>query len=116
MTIESDPAVVAPPNGVDRIVANLVDNACKFDETGEAIEVLVDDGRVRVLDRGPGIPEDERELVRERFHRTEAARAKPGSGLGLSIVNDIVDSHDGTLTIESRREGGSDIAFRFPLA
>lgn len=116
VTVESDPEVIAPPQGVDRTVANLVDNACKFDETDESIEVVVDGGSVRVLDRGPGIPEDERTLVLERFHRTEAARAMPGSGLGLSIVHDIVSSHDGTLTIESRDGGGSDIGIRFPLA
>jgi two-component system sensor histidine kinase MprB len=116
IVVESDPEVMAPPHGTDRAVANLVDNACKFDETGETIDVVVAGGSVRVLDRGPGIPEGERSLVVERFHRTEAARAKPGSGLGLSIVHDIVSSHDGTLTIESRDGGGSDIGIRFLLA
>ena len=116
VTVESDPEVLAPPSGVDRAVANLVENACKFDESGGVIEVVVDGGGVQVLDRGPGIPPEETELVLERFHRTDAARATPGSGLGLSIVNDIVTSHRGRLTIGPRDGGGCDIAVRFPPA
>ena len=116
--LRSDPLVLAPPGGVDRALSNIIDNACKFDETDGPIEVVVADGGVRVLDHGPGIPEDQRDAVFARFHRTESARAKPGSGLGLSIVREIVEAHGGTVGIQSRPDAptGADVGFRLPLA
>ena len=114
--VRTDPLVLAPPGGIDRALSNLIDNACKFDETAGAIEVVVDDGSIRVLDHGPGIPEDQREAVFARFHRTESARAKPGSGLGLSIVREIVEAHGGTISIRSRPDGttGAEVSFHLP--
>ena len=112
--VRSDPGVMGPPAGVDRAIANLVENACKFDESGAAIDVVVDAGAVRVLDRGPGIDESERSAVFDRFHRADAARAKPGSGLGLSIVRDVIEAHGGEVDVRAREGGGADVGFSLP--
>jgi signal transduction histidine kinase len=94
------PAVVhGDPDALERVVANLVDNAVKFG--GVAGDVLI---RVRtagpcavleVQDRGPGIPAADLPYVFDRFHRSPAARSLPGSGLGLAIVKQIVEAHGG---------------------
>ena len=110
------PVVVAPPAGLDRAITNLVDNACKFDTSGGSIEVTVNGGTVRVLDRGPGIPADDLPVVFERFHRAEAARTLPGSGLGLAIVREVVERHGGRVFAANRIDGGADVGFALPLA
>ena len=94
--------VNGPRAGLDRAIANLIDNACKFDETGGPIEVVVGAGSLTVLDRGPGIPETDLTKVFDRFHRADTARAMPGSGLGLAIVRDVVERMDGTVRAENR--------------
>ena len=59
-----------------------------------------------VSDLGPGLPPDERQLVFERFYRSDAARAMPGSGLGLAIVKQVVLKHGGALRVEDTVRGG----------
>ena len=95
-----------------RAVANLLDNATKFDLSGGPIDVSVADAVITVADRGPGIPVGERERVLDRFHRAEAARALPGSGLGLAIVAEFARSHGGDVTISDRLGGGAEISMR----
>jgi signal transduction histidine kinase len=58
-----------------------------------------------VADRGPGIPEPEREHVKERFVRLEPSRSKPGSGLGLSLVSGIMKLHCGRLELTGNAPG-----------
>ena len=112
--VRSDPNVVVPPNGIERAVTNLVENACKFDASGEPVEVVVDGGSLRVLDHGTGVPEEESELVFDRFHRSDEGRSMPGSGLGLSIVRDVVEAHGGSVHATNRPGGGADIGFQLP--
>ena len=96
--VEADESPVEGQLGaVQRAISNLLDNARKFDPSGGVIEVRVFDGTVQVLDRGPGIADGEQALVFERFHRSAEARTLPGSGLGLSIVRDVVTRHHGTV-------------------
>ena len=66
--------VNGPRAGLDRAIANLIDNACKFDQSGGPIEVIVAAGSLTVLDRGPGIPETDLTKVFDRFHRADTAR------------------------------------------
>ncbi len=94
--------VNGPRAGLDRAISNLIDNACKFDQTGGPIEVVVDGGSLTVLDRGPGIPETDLTKVFDRFHRADSARTMPGSGLGLAIVRDVVERMGGTVRAENR--------------
>lgn len=114
--VRSAAAVDAPRSSLDRAVTNLVDNACKFDESGGPIEVVVDGGSLTVLDRGPGIPAGEEERIFDRFHRADGARSMPGSGLGLSIVRDVVVRANGSVSASRRDGGGAEIGFTLPVS
>lgn len=102
-------ALATRPQALRRVLGNLVDNGLKY---GEAVEVAVDriEGalRIRVRDRGPGIPEAELEKVFEPFYRLEASRNRDtgGTGLGLAIARQLSREMDGALTLRNRPEGG----------
>jgi two-component system, OmpR family, sensor histidine kinase MprB len=106
--------VVAQHAAVQRAVSNLLDNAHKFDDSDAPIELRVRHGSLTVLDRGPGIPPDELEHVFERFHRATAAQQMPGSGLGLSIVRDVVRRNGGDVRVSNREGGGAAVGFALP--
>ncbi|GAA1897498.1 HAMP domain-containing sensor histidine kinase [Streptantibioticus ferralitis] len=94
------------PDAVERAIGNLVDNAVKWSPAGGRVVVRVESrGTVSVADEGPGIPEADLPYVFDRFYRSPAARAMPGSGLGLSIVRQIAESHGGTVTAEPLAPG-----------
>ncbi|MFN8038265.1 MAG: ATP-binding protein [Acidimicrobiales bacterium] len=105
---------------LERAVTNLMTNADKFSPPGTPIDVTVepiDDGvRLTVRDRGPGIAPADRTHVFERFYRSDAARAAPGSGLGLSIVDQVVRAHDGRPFVEEAPGGGAVVGFTLPAA
>jgi two-component system sensor histidine kinase MprB len=106
---ELSPVVVrGVPARLDRAIANLLDNAGKFSAPGGVVDVDLDvTGVLTVADRGPGIPEEAIEHVFDRFYRADEARGLPGSGLGLSIVKQVVDGHGGTVAIHNRPSGGT---------
>lgn len=103
-----------------RLVRNLVENALRHGiGSTQAPEVsLTDDSGVallRVCDRGPGVPEDERERIFEPFHRARGASERDGGvGLGLSLVRQIARHHRGTVRCIAREGGGSCFEFRMP--
>jgi len=115
-----DSVVVGQRALIERAVTNLLDNAVKFGGSGDPIEVEVAvEGAamtVTVRDRGPGIPEGESNLIFERFHRSDAARSLPGSGLGLSIVADVARLHSGTHFARNRAGGGAEVGFTLPIS
>jgi len=90
---------------------NLVDNALRYSDTGDPVEVDIhfeagrDGVTVTVADRGPGVPDDMLGKIRERFYRGRAQDAQ-GSGLGLAITARIVELHDARLELANRPEGG----------
>jgi signal transduction histidine kinase len=98
---------------IARAIRNLVENAVKHTPAGTSVEVAVaDDGTVRVRDEGPGIGENERELLFQRFWRRD--RKWPGgAGLGLSIVRRIVEAHDGSIAVANRSTGGAEFSVHF---
>lgn len=108
---EQPVSVIGKRTSLERAVLNLLDNAAKWSPPGEpvAVDVRRRAGRalVTVTDSGPGVPAADLERVFERFHRTDDARALPGSGLGLSIVRQVVDSHGGRSWLSRRAEGGT---------
>jgi two-component system sensor histidine kinase ChvG len=109
---------------LERVIANLLDNAVSFSPPGETIDVTVhaSGGRVEtiVCDCGPGIPGEEREKVFARFHsvRPEDEGFGNHSGLGLAIARTIAEAHDGTLTVRDRTDGatGACLALDLPSA
>ena len=101
------------PEMLSRAIRNLVENAINYSPPGTTVEIVVEDsGIVRVLDEGPGIKEDERELIFQRFWRRDRRRTE-GAGLGLSIVQRIADTHAATISIENRPTGGANFSLRF---
>jgi signal transduction histidine kinase len=129
MTVEKDvahdlPDVLGDAAALRRALDNLVANAVKFAASGRWLAVRAtarqDAGAVvvRVEDRGPGIPRDERERVFEPFYRGLAAErnAAPGSGLGLSLVRHVVHAHGGRVRAEGREGGGAALVLELPVA
>lgn len=115
ITLQAVPTtVVAEADRVERAVANLVDNAVKYG--GGAVTVEVADGRVVVTDDGPGVSAEHRAQVFERFFRAPDARSAPGSGLGLSIVEQVATSHGGTVSVDDAPGGGARFTLAFPAA
>jgi signal transduction histidine kinase len=97
-------------------VRNLVENAIEHTPQGTTVEIVVDsDGKVRVIDEGPGVPPDERTLVFRRFWRRDRTRTN-GSGLGLSIVARIAEAHGGSVGVESAPGGGAMFTLRLVTA
>lgn len=98
------------PLAFRRVVANLLDNALRYGEGQEvSIEVDHEQGEVRILDRGRGIPASEREAVFRPFHRLEPSRSTStgGSGLGLAIVWQLSQSNGWQVLLEARPGGGT---------
>jgi two-component system, OmpR family, sensor histidine kinase MprB len=93
-------------------IRNLLDNAAKFGPP--RVEVALADGELTVRDHGPGIAPADLPHVFDRFYRAPSARAVPGSGLGLSIVRQVAESHGGTVRAESPAGGGALIRLRLP--
>jgi signal transduction histidine kinase len=99
-----------------RAIRNLAENAIKHTPLDTAVEFVVEEtGTVRVRDRGPGISDEERELIFRRFWRRDRSR-QGSTGLGLSIVQRIAELHGTTITVENRTSGGAEFSIRFVLA
>jgi two-component system sensor histidine kinase MprB len=99
---------------LERAAVNLLDNAIKFSPPGTSIDVTLADGTLQVADRGAGVSSDEGRQAVERFWRSARARARPGSGLGLSIVSDVAHHHGGRATLEPRPGGGAVATLHLP--
>ncbi|HKA23400.1 MAG TPA: ATP-binding protein [Candidatus Eisenbacteria bacterium] len=102
-----------------QLCLNLVSNAIKFSPEPGQVEVVVsgdEEGwRLEVMDRGPGIPEDQAERIFERFYRVEQeGRRVPGSGLGLAIARNITELHGGRIVVTPRVGGGSVFTVTLP--
>ena len=101
---------------LQRAVFNLAENAIKFTAKETSVDVEVgDDGSVRVRDCGPGVAEEERELIFQRFWRRDRQRSD-GAGLGLSIVRGVADDHAATVAVDNLPGGGAEFTLRFRLA
>ncbi|MFG1205858.1 sensor histidine kinase N-terminal domain-containing protein [Xanthobacter flavus] len=100
-------------------VVNLVENALRYTPKGGTVTVTVDgtaeEAVLMVEDSGPGIPPDERDKVFERFYRVPGTPGE-GSGIGLSIVREVVDGAGGTLILGTAAAGGLRVEMRLPGA
>jgi len=97
---------------------NILGNAVKFTQPDESIQVRAYEDTnhivVEVADEGSGIPEEELPHVTEELFRGKGARGTPGSGLGLALVNAIVERHGGQINIRSRVEQGTVVSLHLP--
>jgi two-component system sensor histidine kinase KdpD len=116
------PEVLVDPVQISHVLRNLLDNALKYSPPGSRVEVRASvEGPslvVRVLDRGPGLPEGDEDRIWERFYRAPALRESsiPGAGLGLSVCHGLVVAHGGTIEAWNREEGGAVFSVGLPLA
>jgi signal transduction histidine kinase len=102
------------PEMLSRAIRNLVENAINYSPPGTTVEIVVESsGVVRVLDEGPGIREDERELIFQRFWRQDRRRAG-SAGLGLAIVRRVAEAHAAIISVEGRPTGGAQFSLSFP--
>lgn len=106
LELPPDPAMIdAEKFKLQRLVANLLDNALKFTPDGGEILLALDDAdsewRIRVCDNGCGIPPEAIEHVFDRFFRSDPSRSRPGNGLGLAMVRAIAVAHGGHVEVES---------------
>ena len=116
----SPAAIRGDPERLRQAFGNLIDNAVKFSPDGGVVEVRTSaangTARVTISDDGPGVAEDDRERIFERFYRADPSRtrATAGSGLGLSIARDIAEAHGGRLDYEPRAPHGSAFSIELP--
>jgi two-component system sensor histidine kinase MprB len=122
IALDADPVTVdGDAERIDRAVANLLDNAVKYGR-GQPIDVRVDRpaggaaARVVVRDRGPGIPDEHRGRVFERFYRAPETRDAPGSGLGLAIVAQVAEAHGGAVDAAPADGDGTVLTLRLPAS
>ena len=101
---------------IDVAIRNIVDNALKLSPSRSTISVSVDaECEIVVEDRGPGVPDTQKELIFERFWRADGRRA-PGSGIGLALVRRIAFLHGGDVRIEDRPGGGARVVMTLGTA
>jgi two-component system, OmpR family, sensor histidine kinase MprB len=112
--LEAEPTTVwGDPQELERAIWNLVENAAKWSNGEDRVEIEVGGGRVSVRDHGPGVLAADRPFVFDRFYRSESARGRPGSGLGLAIVRQVAENHGGGVDVEDAPGGGA--RFRLTL-
>jgi len=102
--------VFADRDQARRVFVNLIRNAIKWSPEGDAITISAqvngEDVAVSIYDNGPGVPENQRERIFERFYQVDTARTKrEGSGLGLAICKHIVEAHGGQIWAEGNSQG-----------
>jgi signal transduction histidine kinase len=118
LSVEAAPVTVLGERPlVERLVANLVTNAVKYNEPGGSVWVRVDEsGALTVENTGPVVPAEQVNGLFEPFRRLSGERLvhSGGVGLGLTIVRSIAAAHDATVAAEARPDGGLRIVVRFP--
>ncbi|MCB2000395.1 MAG: HAMP domain-containing histidine kinase [Rhodoferax sp.] len=118
------PVVALDVELFERAIANLVDNALKFCRSGDRIDLSAqargDAVEVVVSDTGPGIPEADLPHLFDRFYQARQSVAPStgdgGKGLGLAIVKRIAELHGGTVRVDNRAAGGTQVLLRLPAA
>jgi two-component system, OmpR family, sensor histidine kinase MprB len=106
--------VVGEAPALERAVTNLLDNAAKWSPDGGLVTVRLSDGVLTVDDQGPGIPEDQRARIFDRFWRSVDSRTLPGSGLGLAIVRQVAERHAGSVQAAEDVGGGARLVLKLP--
>ena len=114
------PAVLADAGLLERVIANLVENALRYAPADQQVRVAASTHgamvELRVIDRGPGIPPDERESVFAPFQRRDDHATGGGVGLGLAIARGFVEAMHGTIALDDTPGGGLIAVVALPVA
>jgi len=118
-SLECEDEVSGDRDLIFQLIVNLLDNALKYTPNGGSIHLALDRSdamlSISVADSGPGIPADLLGRVTDRFYRIDASRQQPGSGLGLALVQAVVDHHGARLTFADNGPGLR-VSVAFPVA
>ena len=121
LLLRRDIEVLGDPAMIEQMVYNLVSNAIKYNREGGLVLLQLESDAgsalISVEDEGPGIPEELRERVFERFFRIDASRSRDtgGTGLGLAIVKHVAESQGGSVAVGKSHLGGAAFTVRLPL-
>ncbi len=109
--------IFADPEQIDHVIQNLIENAIKYSPEGSKVTLKSGPvkGSFQIDDTGIGIPENEVSKIFERFYRVDRTRAKGSSGLGLSIVKNVIDLHGGKIEVKSKVGSGSSFIVYLPI-
>ncbi|MDE6260697.1 MAG: HAMP domain-containing histidine kinase [Oscillospiraceae bacterium] len=114
---EELPIISGDPERLRQVFCNLLDNADKHGGSGGRVEVSVgreeDEVVIRIRDHGPGVPEDELPFIKYKFYKG-SSKAR-GSGIGLAVCDEIINSHNGSLDIGNAPGGGCVVTIRLPI-
>jgi len=104
---------------IERVVANLLHNALKYSPSPSGVmirvDVRTDAVRISVIDAGPGIRPEERQMVFEKFRRASSSHGHEGNGLGLYVSKRIIEAHGGRIGVDSAQGIGACFFFELPL-
>lgn len=120
-TLSQDSTILIAEDDLYQIIFNLAENGIKYNLPGGTLSIALsrsgENAVLEIADTGMGIPEEAQQSIFERFYRVDKARSRKtgGSGLGLSIVRDLVLRHNGEITVESQPEQGSVFKVTFPV-
>ena len=121
LTAEGDGIMTGSDALIYRLIFNLTENAVKYNRPGGSVRVSVaqepEKLLIRVSDNGCGIPEEYQQSIFQPFFRVDKSRSREygGAGLGLSLVWEIADIHDGSVRVEESSKNGTVIAAEFPI-
>jgi signal transduction histidine kinase len=120
-TNTEEKVMACDPDQIERIILNLLSNSIKFTKPGGEIWVSIQDKEdsllITIKDNGVGIPEDQLEVIFERFRQVDRSltRNHEGSGIGLSLVKSLVEMHKGTIQVKSEYGKGSEFIIELPV-
>lgn len=119
--IEKDmPNIVIDKDGIEQVILNIISNAIKYTENGGKIQVKsqIADNYISIIvkDNGIGIPSEDQKRIFERFYRVEKGRSRElgGTGLGLSIAKQIIEAHNGDISLSSNFGEGTSVEIKLP--
>ena len=114
------PPVYADKDDIQRVILNVLTNSIKYTPDGGNIKIYVgfvySDAYIKIIDNGIGIPEEDLNMIFERFYRVDKARTREmgGTGLGLSIAKEILDKNGGSIDIKSEVDKGTEVVIKIP--
>lgn len=115
------PNVYGDRDGIERVITNIITNSIKYTPEGGNIKVYVgavyDDAYIKIIDNGIGIPKEDLPRVFERFYRVDKARSREmgGTGLGLPIAKEIIESNGGSIHMNSEVGKGTEVIIKVPI-
>jgi signal transduction histidine kinase len=118
--IDSGLAIIANPDGLNQMLLNLLDNAVKYGPRGQVIELNArregDTAVFAIRDHGPGIPAADRRRIWDAYFRLGRDRdsAATGSGIGLAVVAQLAEMHDGSVSVDDAPGGGARFTLKLP--